>query len=575
MKASQHLFVSNKGAALYSHDQILTNLTIMKKFSLLFLVAMVLVVSCSDETTVFIDPLSDDDNVRLETDEQILENSIVYDKAGVIDIIEEDKITGKFSKAGDEELAGDYPLTLVAQVDPPSFNGGENLTASHVHVVGDYAYVSYNTAGDAYVGGLDVINISDPTNPRVTSRLYYSNADINAIKYDNGYVYAVGGVDSELSVRATSNSFIAKVPVSNGRLNTSGITYGFHQGFVSTDVETTDSTILVTSGKIGSLTIYNKSDLEILEEIPYADLRSVALKDDKIAVLDGSKGVSILDQSYNVVREISIDTDFGIAKRTIDFIGNKIIVSEGAKGAGVYDYTTGALLEYVPILINPENVDSSDIVTNAVAVNENVVLMANGGAGLCLSEEQNDNTDLVGIVELEGSINYVETRGDYVFAASGKEGLQIIKMNKPDDSLEAKCANVPVYFGSSNLNVNQGEDKAYRGSKRFRSINVNGNLLLCGSWTVRDNVNMNSNSLFEMSGTLVVGRNNRRRNITVNQGAVLRIEGDLTLYGNLVLNDGATIEFVGDDSVVNIFGSVMKSGNVTVEGTFDDVRNKF
>ncbi len=117
--------------------------------------ATALVVSCSDETTVFTDPLDDDTNVRLETDEQILENSIVYDKAGVIDIFEEDEITGEFSKTGDEELAGDYPLTLVAQVDLPSFNGGENLTASHVHVVGNYA--SYDTVGENYVGGLDVI----------------------------------------------------------------------------------------------------------------------------------------------------------------------------------------------------------------------------------------------------------------------------------------------------------------------------------------------------------------------------------------------------------------------------------
>jgi len=226
-------------------------------------------------------------------------------------------------------------------------------------------------------------------------------------------------------------------------------------------------------------------------------------------------------------------------------------------------------------LINPENVDSSDIVTNAIAVNENVVLMANGGADLCLSEEQNDNTNLVGIVELEGFINYVETKGDYVFAASGKEGLQIIKMNKPDDSLEAKCANVDLYYGSSNLNVNQGEDKAYRGSKRFNRININGSLLLCGSWTVRNRVNMNSNGLFEMNGILVVGRNYKRRNVIINQGATFRVEGNLTIYGDLILNDGATIEFIGNDSVVNIFGSVIKNGNATVEGTFDDVRNKF
>lgn len=534
-----------------------------------------IVLSCSDETTIYSDPLVDESSVKLELDAQILENSIVYDNAGVIDILEENTITGKFSKAADEDLAGDYPLTLVAQVDAPFFDGGENLTASHVNVVGNYAYVCYNTVGEDYVGGVDVINISDPTNPRVTSRLYYSNADINSVTYDNGYVYLVGGVDAELSVRATSNSFIAKVPVSGGILNRDDIVYGFHQGFVSTDVAATANTILVTSGSNGALTVYDKNTLEILNEIAFSDLRSVALNDDKIAVLDGSQGVSFLDASYNVISDIAIDTDFGIAKRTLDFYGNKIIVSEGAKGAGVYDHTTGAFLEYIPILINPEGVATEDVVTNAVAVNEGVVLMANGGAGLCLSEEQADNTDLVGIVDLNGSINYVETVGDYVFAASGKAGLQIIKMNKPDESLEAKCEGVNWYSGNSRLNVNEGDSFAYRGSKRFNSINVGGELLLCGSWTVRNDVNINNGGLFEMNGTLVVGRNNRRKNITVNENANFRVEGNLTIYGDLILNEGATIEFIGDDSVANIFGSVVKSGSATVTGTFNDIKNKF
>jgi hypothetical protein len=106
-------------------------------------------------------------------------------------------------------------------------------------------------------------------------------------------------------------------------------------------------------------------------------------------------------------------------------------------------------------------------------------------------------------------------------------------------------------------------------------MNIGGNLLLCGSWTVKEGVNINSNGLFEMNGTIVVGRNNSQRNITVNAGATLRVEGNLTIYGNLSLNEGATIEFIGDDSVVNIFGSVTRGANTTVEGAFRDVRDVF
>ncbi|WP_339704881.1 hypothetical protein [uncultured Kriegella sp.] len=547
----------------------------MKKRVFIASAILGLVASCSDETTVFSDP---QDDVQIESNEQVLLNSIVYDNAGVLDIFEDDKsTTGKAGKTTDEEQAGDYPLTLVAQVDPPSYSGATNLTASHVHVDGDYAYVSYNTVEDGYAGGIDIINVSDPNNPRVTSRLHYRNADINAIKYENGYVYAVGGVDAEKSVTATSNSFVARIVASNGRLDIdAGITYGFQEGYNATDVETTSNTVVVTSGKEGYLTSYSKNNIEIQSEVPFSDLRAVAINNGTIAVLDASKGVSILNDGFQTIKEIAIDSDFGDnTKRTLAFSGDNIVVSEGSKGAGIYNVSTGSLIEYVPILINPDGVDSGDIVTNAVVTNEDVLLMANGGAGLCLSEDQGDNTDLVGIIELEGSINYVESKGDYIFAASGKSGLQIVKLNRPDESLANRCASLSIYSGSSSLKVDEGETKEYRGAKRFSKIEDDGSLLLCGSWTVSNNVEIGDNGLFEMNGTLVVGRNNKRKSIVVGKDATFRVEGNLSLYGDLTLEEGATIEFIGDASVVNIFGEVNKADGAEVSGNFVDIQNKF
>lgn len=546
----------------------------MRKIVTPVLFLLLVVASCSDETTVFEQSTED---FRLESNESLLTGSVVYDNAGVLDIYDEANLSGKGYFSSKNDVAGDYPLTLVAQVDVPSFNGGANLTASHVDVSGDYAYVSYNTAEDGYVGGVDIINVSDPNNPRVTSRLYYVNADINAIKYDNGYIYLAGGVDSEKSVTATSNSFVAKMQAVNGRINlNAGILYGFQEGFNATDVEVTASEVLITSGREGFVSVYDKADLTPTKQAAFMDLRSVAVKDNRIAVLDASQGISVLDANLNTIRDIPIDSDFGSnTKRTLDFSGDNIIVAEGSKGAGVYNSDSGSFIEYIPILLNPDNVSGSDVVTNAVATNENVLLMANGGAGLCLSEEQENNTDLVGIIQLEGSINFVASKGDYIFAASGKEGLQIIKLNRPDDSLVARCADLTEYQGSSNLNVDTGANLAYKGAKRFNNLTVSGSLLLCGSWTVRNKIDLIENSLLEMNGTLVIGRNKRRRNVTVNSGATLKIEGNLTIYGDLNLNDGAKIEFIGDTSVVNIFGSVNRNGDTMVEGTYNDIKKKF
>jgi hypothetical protein len=545
----------------------------MKICSLLALIAMFTIMSCSDETTVYTDPQSD---VLLEDSQSVLASSILYDNAGVLDITDEISLSGKSSKNNEDQLAGDYPLTLVAQVATPSRNGAENLTAAHVHVVDDYAFVAYNTVEDGYAGGIDIINVSDPTNPIISSRVYYLNADVNAVKYDDGYLYAVGGFDSEKSTTIDFNSFVAKIPVSDGRMDIRNISYGFQVGFNATDVETTSNSVIVTSGKDGYIKSYQKNDLSTINEAAFADLRSLSINGGNIAILNAETGVNILDANFNIVKEIPISSDFGnFTKRTLDYSGENIIVSEGSRGAGIYNAATGVLVEYVPILIDPQGVDQQDIVTNAVAKNDNVLLMANGGAGLCLSEDQGNNTDLVGIIELDGSTNYVATKDDYIFAATGKSGLQIIKLNRPNDSLEASCADIPSYSGRRNLNVSTGENLSYRGSKRFNSINVDGELLLCGSWTVSNSTNINSNASFSMKGTFVVGRNNKRKNVTINENATFKVEGNLTIYGDLILNDGATLDFLGSDSVVNVFGRVTKAAAAEVTGSFDDVRNKF
>ena len=545
----------------------------MKKVTLGAILALIFVVSCSDRTTVYKDQLQDD--ISLEESAAKLEGSISFDNAGVLDIIEEQVLSGKSSKAA--EQAGDYPLTLVAQISAPTYAGGENLGATHIDIDGDYAYVSYNTVAGGYAGAIDIINVSDPNNPTVTGRLYYSNADINSIAYDNGHVYAAGGFDSEKSTLSDFNSFVAKIQVSGGSFNLdAAIEYGFQEGFNATDVKILGDKVLVTSGGDGFLTAYDKISLVTLDDIPFTDLRSVAIQGDVIAVLDASSGVKLLNSTFGITKEINISSDFGnFSKRTLDYVNDLILVSEGSNGVGVYDANSGSLLEYLPILINPDGVAEQDVVTNAVASNEGIILMANGGAGLCLSEDQGNDPDMVGIIELTGSINYVASKGDYIFAASGKQGVQVIKLNRPTTSLVAQCASSPLYTGSSTLIVNNGQDLAYTGAKSFSSISNSGALLLCGSWTVKNEVVINANALFEMNGNFVVGRNNKRKDITVGSGATLRIEGDLIVYGDLILEDGATIEFLGDLSSANIFGIVTSTGNVTVTGTFNDVRNKF
>jgi hypothetical protein len=533
--------------------------------------------SCSDETTIFRDEQSS--SIISENDPVALAASVSFSNAGVLDISIDQNYSGKRMAKSLEEPAGNYPMTLIGQVLPPSNGPITNLTAAHVFVENDFAYVAYNTVGEDYAGAIDIIDVSDPNDPRVTSRVLYTNADINSLHFKNGFLYAVGGLDATASFTASGNSFITKIPVFSGVMDTAaGVLYGFQTGDNATDIVIDGNEAFVTSGKNGSITIYDTKDLDIKEEQPYTDLRSLALFENRLAILDAGQGIRILDQNLKPKSVINIDSDFGLyTKRTVAFDGEQILVAEGNKGTGVYSHDTGTLMQYIPIITDPNNPPQGDIVNNAVAINGDMVLMANGGAGLSVSDDKGDTAEPYGVIQINGSVNYVQTKGDYAFAASGQEGLQIIKLNRLSLSLAAQCSTLPDYKGTSKLVINEGENVGFSGSKSFNSIKVEkeASLLMCGSWTVSNDIDIKENSVVAMNGNLSVGRNNRERKIEVEKGGTLRIEGNLTIYGDLELKENSTLEFIGDSSVVNIFGDVNIQEGVTVTGTFVDVRNKF
>ena len=531
-----------------------------------FLLVLILFSSCTDQTEVFQDAVTSMDVV---TNEVQLQASVNFEKSGVLNLNNWEESLQKNNQAGD------YPLTLVAQIQPPAYNGVQQMTATHVDIHDDLIYVSYNTPEATYQGAIDIINIASPESPVVQSRVYFTNADLSALAYDNGYVYAVGGVDSELSEMAPTNSFVARLAVVNGRFSlSSGVAFGFQEGFVATDIGIDNLGIWVSSGQDGSLTRYN-SELEVLDDVTFQDLRSLALKDGQIATLDGSFGIRVLNSSLETQVEIPVNLDFGLAeKRSIAFAGDKLALAEGHNGSSLYDLSTGQQEASVAIPVNPEGVENTDQVTNAAALNEELWLMANGGAGLALIDRERNNRFL-GVVELEGSINYVASKGDYIFAASGKEGLQIIKLNRSLD-FASLCADAISYTGSSQMVIAQGSQAAYRGSKSLNSMEINGDLLLCGNYTVRNTAELGTDSSLDMQGRLYVGRNNRRRNLLIKSGATLRISGGLIVYGDLILEPGARVEFLeGQFNYAAVRGDVQMADGAQVIGDFRDIWDSF
>lgn len=503
--------------------------------------------------------------VILNVDAESLSNRMNYNNSGVINFVGDD-VSARSPMDGN---AVAFPMSLLAEVNPPSYNG-VSMTASHVDVKDNYVYVSYNTQGDTYLGGIDVIDVSQPNNPQLIIQAILPNTDISTVLFDNGQLYIAGAMNVDANPGVTSPAFVAKMPLQSGLL-TNNYTAVALTGNVATGLAVADSKYYGVSGNNGVLAKINKANNTVETTIAVDDLRALGKINTKIVVLSGTQGVKVYNaDNLTLQSSFSTSSDVLDAKRTIDFQGDKLLVSEGYDGLKVYNLNSGSLLQTLSLPTGLPNIDQADVVTNAVSVNGDFVYVANGAAGVYVYKKDGANLGLLGSIQLGGSSNYVKSAGDYIFVATGTGGLKIIKKVTVST---IDCTGFATYSGGPWLNVNSGQTLNYQGSAALQGINVNQNLTFCGSLSVAQGLNVNSNGIFTLKGSLAQGQyNNNGTNFNIN--GTFRVEGSVVIYGNLILNSGAKLEFLGSGSSITIYGNVIKNSNVTITGNYTDTFNK-
>lgn len=519
------------------------------------------------------DPVQDP-TVLISKDVEALSKRLSLDGAGVVGIIPSAFLNGRISE--DELPAGKVPMMVVSQVSPPSYEGVE-LMATHVDIADNFAFVSYNVAGPTFLGAIEIFDISDPLQPKITSQAVFKHADINALVYRDGVLYAAGAFDIDQEPGVNTAAQLVRVNVSNGAFTSDFLKYDI-EGFAAVDVDVKDGKVAVASGSNGLIGIFDQKG-QMTDDFPLGDLRSIKFGDRVIAALSGTEGIKVLDaRNLQEINSIKTGPDAAESKRTLDMAMGMIFASEGAKGVGVYGVETGELLHRLPIPLNPNGVLDEDIVTNAVSFDNGRIFMANGGAGVSVSEiEDEDEVEELGILGISGSSNFIKAYKKHIFVASGRKGLQILNLAIDDEQVidpGIDCAGLPRYTGNANLNVNSNEELGYAGAAALKNVNVGGKLTFCGSLSVENNMNINSGGLVQINGSFVFGQYNRNNTLSINSNSTLRISGEVVIYGNLNLNSGATIEFVGQDDKITIFGRVNKGSGVTIKGEFDDTKGK-
>lgn len=534
----------------------------MKKGIFLFsLLTLAFVTSCSDQQDSNTGTNSDKNAIVINDNQTQLNSRLDLANSGVISIVSAS--TGKRLATESNQL----PLTQVAEFNAPKDSKGNTLQASHVTINGKYAYVSYNSQGEEYSGAIDMIDVSDPYKPKLVMSALIPDTDITSVVYSNGKLIIAGAANVDKNPALLSPAIVINMQLtSDGSLSTSFTTNDI-SSYVTTDVAANTTNYFTVSGDAGSLSKFDTAGKQVGSNVVIEDLRTVAVNNDKVVTLSGTKGINIYNAStLALTKSFSNWTDdVQGAKRTIDFIGDKLLVSEGYQGLGVYNMTSGVRIQTIS-LTNDTTTEPDDVVTNAVSVNGDYVFVANGGNGLNVYKT-GDQLTLMGTLGINGSANYVKTSGDYIYVASGKGGLKIIKMEKPAVNTGINCNGLLPYTGGQELNVNSGQTLGYSGSTAISKANINATLTHCGAITIQNDVNINSGGIFKMYGSMSQGKYQQANPTRLIVNGELQLEGSVVIWGDLVLNSGAKVSFA-NGSTITVYGKVTKNSGVTITGNY-------
>jgi hypothetical protein len=342
-----------------------------------------------------------------------------------------------------------YAFTLKAEVESPTVND-VTVQATHVKisVSDELAFVSYNTKGNEYGGGVEIFDISDEDNPALKSQALFTTLDVSSVDYYDGMIYLAGALAASDDAYATDTPAVLVALAVNSSNEIDSVSQVIDlSSYVATDVAVDEDYIYVTSGDDGKLAIYKRGDYSLVSEVTIDDARSLGVNSDNIYVLNASDEViqSFAKSDFIEATEISLDqTITDESKTEIDVTDSYILAALNESGLDIRN-VDGSIQEHLDRPDTPDGGDDANYVTNSVSLNDELLLIGNGGAGVyvgAMVPENSDSITLLGSMDFDASVNCVKSAGDYIFVASGTEGLKIISIaideGLPEDIIETE-----------------------------------------------------------------------------------------------------------------------------------------
>lgn len=420
---------------IIKYDSLIKIHIIMKKYLLFFIFLIAIISSCSNDNFKEPEkPQEKDDaiQVSITNNASDLSSRVTYsDELVIVNDIAKGK-TKALKSDFEIDPTKNYAFKLRAEVNAPKVKG-EYVQATHVKIVDDMAFVTYNTKGPEYNGGVELFDITDKTKPKLQAQAMFHDVDVSAVDYHNGKLYLAGAHDmDDPGFLYESPAILIELEISpSGQILFVSNTYDI-ASYVATDVKVDDDYIYVTSGSDGKLTVLNHNfTLAGYKDIK--DARSVAINTDHVYVLEGTTPqlhkFAITDLSgpefINLNGPVTAES-----KTEIDVTDNLLLAALNEGGLDIRELN-GDLKEHIDRPATPEGELDEDYVTNSVSLNDELLLIGNGGAGLyvgAIIPDIDDEVLLMGNMDFDASVNFVESKDSCIFVAAGTGGLKILSI---------------------------------------------------------------------------------------------------------------------------------------------------
>ncbi|CAL2107483.1 DUF4114 domain-containing protein [Tenacibaculum sp. 190524A02b] len=344
----------------------------------------------------------------------------------------------------------------VAEVAPLQLSG-ETLSATHITLANNKAYVSYHKQGDTHLGAIEIIDLNNANFPQIITQANFPNADVNAVTsgtVTNASDFRVWAALSHEKNGAVLYEFDTDNDVFNNKYRRVNLTNQLDAEGVSASangIAVTNDYLYVTSGKTHGGTVQlNKSTLEAMNAESYSNAKYVAVNgsntgDKVVSLVTGTEARLRVDNVGKDLATTSYDigeiwhqnvAEAHRGKSTMEFSSiddSKLYVAKGKDGIALVDIDNGSITNVSKgLMLVAGN-------TNGVSSDTDYVYAANGSDGISISPHPTSNSENIlpifhwDMAEEGASANYIKANGEWVFVAKGGGGFKILRKRVKDE----------------------------------------------------------------------------------------------------------------------------------------------